>query len=430
MKNNTNPIVSVIGLGYVGIHVAVAFAKAYEVIGYDINSEHINFLKKGQDNNNEIDKNILESVQIHYTNNINDLKKSNFFIVAVPTPIEGHKIPNLSFLLEATSLLGKTIKKNDTIVYESTVYPGVTEDLCIPLLERVSNLKCGKDFFVGYSPERVNPGDKVHLFANTNKIVSGTNSKTIQKIIGVYSKVITGQLYIAPSIRVAESAKIVENTQRDINIAFMNEMAIILNNLGINSKEVFEATKTKWNFLPFSPGFVGGHCISFNSHLLTYKSEEAGYISQLIYSARHVNTLMPKYIARETIKRLIKSNVKVKNCKIGIFGITYKEDWPDCKQSEVVSMIDELKKFDVEIFVHDPIADKKQIKKLYGLDLIQWHDLPRLDAIIISVAHTYYRNLKSAEISTKLKGPKYIIDVKSILNPEECKNKNINLWQI
>lgn len=422
-------IISVIGLGYIGLYVAVGFAKKYKVIGFDIDSARIKTLKTDIDSNHEIHEKALKSVHIHYTNQLEDLKEANFHIVAVPTPIDRFKNPNLSALQNASQILGKIIKKGDIIVYESTVYPGATEEVCIPLLEKTSQMKCSKDFFVGYSPERINPSDKHHTLTNTPKIVSAKDPKTLKTILKVYQSVIKAKLYPVSCIQVAESAKLVENTQRDINIALINEIALILNNININTTEVLSAAETKWNFIACRPGLVGGHCIGFNSHLLAYKSEEYGYHPNLIHAARDINILMPKYIARETIKRLIKLNAKIKNARIGVLGFTYKEDCPDYRDTKVNVLIDELKSYQTHILVHDPLANHKGVKKDYDVNLTPWNEITQMDALIIAVSHQFYHTHEKALIG-KLKGPKLIVDIKSMLNPDFFKKKGIELWQI
>lgn len=437
MNNSGNTRnISVIGLGYVGISIAIEFAKKYSILGFDIDKTRIEELKKGFDRNKEASAQELNAANIEYTHDPMDLKKSDFFIISVPTPIDSTKRPDFTMLTRATEMLAKHLKKGDILVFESSVYPGATEELFIPILEKGSHLKCGQDFGVGYSPERINPGDKTHTLPNVIKIVSADNPKTLEIVCQVYEAIVKAGLYKASSIRVAEAAKIIENTQRDLNISLINEVALICHTLGMNVTEVLDAAKTKWNFLPFQPGLVGGHCVGVNSYYLTHKSEEAGYYPSLIHAGRRINDLIPKFIARETIKTLIHQNLTIKNAKMGVLGITYKEDCADPRDSKVMTLIEELRSFGTQVIVHDPIADPAFVKREYGITLTDWDQLKDVDAIILAVAHRFYVNQHKNDFIEKFKNtgnPKkqgLIVDVKGVLDPEEYRDTDVTLWRI
>jgi UDP-N-acetyl-D-glucosamine/UDP-N-acetyl-D-galactosamine dehydrogenase len=428
MSDNRN--ISVIGLGYVGISIVVAFGKMKRTIGFDINPGRITELKNGHDRNEEVSDEDLKSADILFTTGAEDLKQADFHIITVPTPVDDTKHPDFSNLFRATEMLGKQLKKGDIVVYESTVYPGATEEKCIPLLERVSKLVAGKDFFVGYSPERINPSDKEHTFQKITKIVSAMDEATLEIVAAVYESVVKAGVHRVSSIRVAEATKVVENTQRDLNISLINEIALIMHSLGMDITEVLNAAKTKWNFIPYQPGLVGGHCIGVNSYYLAHKSEEAGYYPILIHAGRRVNDLIPKFIARETIKKLIHLNTTIKKARIGVLGFTYKENCSDYRDTKIINLIKELSSFDTEVLVHDPIADSALVKADYDIQLVSWDELNNLEAIILAVSHKEYLTLNKNEFSKKLINAKLIMDVKGILDPKQFLGTGINIWQI
>jgi len=425
-----NRKISVTGLGYVGLTIATAFGQSQKVIGYDKSSARIEELKKGRDANGEISAESLSNSDIKYTANPEDLKDADFHIVAVLTPVTSDRQPDFSILLEVSKTIGKQLKKGDVVVYESTVYPGATEEKCIPILEKASNLVCGKDFAVGYSPERINPADKEHTFSNIIKIISAIDEPTLNIIAEVYSSVIKAGVHRVSNIRIAEAAKVIENTQRDVNISLINEIALILHSIGMDSFEVLEAARTKWNFLPFQPGLVGGHCIGVNSYYLAHKAEAAGYHPDVIQAGRRVNDYMTKFIAEKTIKKLIHLGISIKKAKIAVLGLTYKENCPDLHDTRVLELIAELKSYDTEVAVHDPIADYDFAKNEYGIELQQFEDLIDFDALILAVAHQEYFSLTKKQLQKMLHRHGLIMDVKGILNPKDFKDTGITLWRL
>lgn len=426
-----NPyVISVIGLGYVGLTTAIAFGRIGKVIAFDINKKRINELKNNIDKNEEISEKTLKSNQLKYTSNPNDLSNANIYIICVPTPLDKTKHPNMLPLLHASKLIGKYLKKHDIVVYESTVYPGATEEVCIPELEKISKMLCGKDFNVGFSPERVNPADKEHTFETITKIVSATNKKTLNILVDLYSRVVKAGVFPVSSIRVAEACKVIENTQRDINIAFMNDIAIMLHHLNIDLKEVMKAMETKWNYLPFKPGLVGGHCIGINSYYLMHKANELGYSSEIITSGRKVNEFLANFIVYETIKKLIELDIPIKRAKVGILGITYKEDCSDIRDTRVIDIIKGLQSFNIEVVVHDPIADPKITKQEYKILLQDWSQIKNLDAIIVAVSHTFYKKIKSKELIKKLNYHGIVMDLKEIFEPNQFSNTGVILWRL
>ncbi len=425
-------IISVMGLGYVGLTTAVAFAKIGKVIAYDVSPTRISELKNNHDSNHEVsDEDLLSTASnIFFTNSPTDLKKANLHIVTVPTPLDKNKHPDFSMLINASEAIGKQLKKGDIVVYESTVYPGATEEILIPILEKNSNLTYGKEFTAGFSPERINPSDKEHIFKNIIKIVSGTDNETLQIIAETYKAVVNAGVHYASSIRVAEACKIVENIQRDVNIALMNDIAILLHTLNIDTTDVMEGMKTKWNHLSFQPGLVGGHCIGVNSYYLMHKAQQVGYHSEMIAAGRHINEKIPKFIVDEAIKCLINQNVLIKGSRIAILGITYKENCPDTRDTRAIEIINALKSYGVDLFVNDPIADESQVKKDYGIDLVKWDDLNHLDAIIVAVSHLYYLTLKKDEFLKKLKRPGLMMDIKGIFKMDDFIDTGIQLWRL
>jgi UDP-N-acetyl-D-galactosamine dehydrogenase len=425
-----NRIVSVVGLGYVGLPVAVAFGKQQQCIGFDINFNRINELKSGFDYTEEVLPTELKAANILYTDKIEDLKLANFHIIAVPTPVDIANRPDLTPLQHVSATVGSALKKGDIVVYESTVYPGVTEEYCVPILEKISGLKCGIDFKVGYSPERINPGDKKRTFTTITKIVSGQDIETLDIIALVYGSVITAGVYKASSIKVAEAAKVIENTQRDLNIALMNELAIIFERMHLDTIEVLEAAGTKWNFLPFRPGLVGGHCISVDPYYLTYKAELLGYIPQVIQAGRRINDNMGRFIARKAVKLLIQNGHGVIGAKATVLGLTFKENCPDLRNSKVIDIINELKDYNVEVLVHDALAKDDKAKDEYNVQLTRFEDLPPTEILVIAVGHKMYKEMELTQLLTKVKPGGIILDVKSILPKEEVISRGYILWRL
>ena len=383
--------ISVTGLGYVGLPVAVAFGKTARVIGFDISENRMSALKAGLDITREISQSELNDADILFTSDPAELIHADFHIVTVPTPINHAKLPDLTAVINATTTLGKIIKSNDIVVYESTVYPGVTEEVCIPVLEKESGMRAGVDFFVGYSPERINPGDKEHVFSKITKVVSAQTRESLDIIADVYGSVVTAGIHRAPSIKVAEAGKIIENTQRDLNIALMNELAIIFDKLGIDTGDILAAASTKWNFLPFKPGLVGGHCIGVDPYYLTYKAEQTGYSPEVILAGRRINDGMGTYVAMQIIKALIKNGFAVKGNVISILGFTFKENVPDARNTRVIDMAKTLQEFEMEVQLHDPLANKGEAFDEYGIKLLDQPQLKAGQAVILAVAHEQYK---------------------------------------
>ncbi len=425
--------ISVVGLGYVGLPLAVNFAeRGTEVIGFDINEEKIQQYINGNDPTNEIGSERLIRVKnLTYTSDIMKLKESKFHIVAVPTPVGADKIPNLSPVESATRTLAQSLTKGSIVVFESTVYPGVTEDICVPILESISGLKCGEDFKVGYSPERINPGDKVHTVDKIIKVVAGMDKDSLDKIAKVYEKVIDAGVYRASSIKVAEAAKVIENSQRDVNIAFMNELALIFDRMGIDTNEVLEAAGTKWNFLKFTPGLVGGHCIGVDPYYLTYKAEQLGYRPEVILSGRRINDNMGKFIAEKTIKNMIQNDLSIKAAKVAVFGLTFKENVPDLRNSKVIDVINELKEYGVEVEVVDPVAEPYEAIQEYGITLTNLDQLEGVSAIVLCVAHESFKGLDQNildQLYASSNG-KVLMDVKGMLEPADF-DQSYDIWRL
>ncbi len=427
-KNNI--VVSVVGLGYVGLPVAVAFGKIRRTIGFDINKRRIEELKTGNDRTNEVSSGDLKAADILFTTEISDLKTANFHIVAVPTPVDNANQPDMSLVLRASETVGKALKKGDIVVYESTVYPGATEDECGPVLEKASGLKCGVDFKIGYSPERINPGDKEHAFTKITKIVSGQDAESLETIASVYGSVLTAGVHRAATIKVAEAAKVIENTQRDINIALMNELAIIFDRLGIDTESVLAAAGTKWNFLKFKPGLVGGHCIGVDPYYLTHKAETVGYIPQVILAGRRINDSMGKFIAQRTIKEMIRAGHDVSGCTITVLGLTFKENCPDLRNSKVMDIINELKDYGVNVQVCDPEADPEEAVHEYGITLTPMAKLKPASAVVLAVAHKSFCKLTAPELLKLMKDKPVLIDVKSVYNASVMKQSGISVWRL
>jgi UDP-N-acetyl-D-galactosamine dehydrogenase len=422
--------ISVTGLGYVGLTIATAFDQNQKIIGYDNSATRIEALKNGHDTNGEISDEQLSNANIDYTSNPEDLKNADFHIIAVLTPVTSDRQPDFSILLEVSEAIGKQLKMGDIVVYESTVYPGATEEKCIPVLEKASHLVCGKDFAVGYSPERINPADKEHTFTNIIKIISAIDEPTLNIMAEVYSSIVKAGVHRVSTIRIAEATKVIENTQRDLNISLINEIALILQSIGMDSFEVLEAARTKWNFLPFQPGLVGGHCIGVNSYYLAHKAEEAGYHPDVIQAGRRVNDYMTKFIAEKTIKKLIHLGIPIKKARIAILGLSYKENCPDLHDTRVIDLIKELKSYDTEVVVHDPIADYQAAKDQYDIELQHFDSLTGFDALIIAVSHKQYAALSTAQFQKILHRHGLLMDVKGILNPNDFINTGITLWRL
>ncbi len=426
---NRHSKLSVIGLGYVGIPLAIAFAKKTDVIGFDIDSNKIGLYKQGIDATHELGNQAISESKITFTSDESMLQKCKFHIIAVPTPINKDKTPNIKLVEKASKILGRNLTGGSTIVYESTVYPGVTEELCIPLLEQESGLKCGTDFKVGYSPERINPGDKLHRIDNIIKVVSGVDEEALDNIAKVYELIVEAGVYRAKSIKIAEAAKVIENAQRDINIAFMNELSIIFNKLNIDTQSVLKAAKTKWNFMDFSPGLVGGHCIGVDPYYLTYKAETIGYHSQIILSGRRINDYMGNYIAENTVKHLIKADKQIKGARVAIMGITFKENCPDIRNSKVIDIIKELEEYGIKVEVLDPIADEYEVLNEYNIQLKKLEDINLIDAMIFAVKHEEYKNIKLDYVKKIFDNSKpVIIDVKRLFDRKDAENMGFVYW--
>ena len=427
---NTDRIVSVIGLGYVGLPVAVAFGMKRRTLGFDINRTRISELRDGYDRTGEVSSEDLVAADILFTDDIALLAAADFHIVAVPTPIDAANQPDLMLVCQASETVGSILKRGDIVVYESTVYPGVTEDECLPILERASGLKGGVDFTVGYSPERINPGDKEHTFTNIRKVVSGQNAETLQVVADVYSSVVKAGVFRASSIKVAEAAKVIENTQRDLNIALMNELALIFDRLGIDTGEVLAAAGTKWNFLRFSPGLVGGHCIGVDPYYLTHKAEKTGYIPQVILAGRRINDGMGKFIAQRAVKEIIKAGHPILGSIVTVLGLTFKEDCPDLRNSKVIDIIHELLDYGVEVQVCDPIADPKEAAHRYGVTLVPRTSMRTAVAVIAAVAHAEYRVLKVEELAALMGTCPVLVDVKGLYDRHEIEAAGIRIWTL
>lgn len=416
MSFEKEPIIAVIGLGYVGLPLAVEFGKKYAVIGFDINQARITELRAGKDHTLEIStEEFVEAVQLSLTSEINELAKANIYIVTVPTPIDAHKRPDLTPLLRASETVGRVLKKGDIVIYESTVYPGATEEDCVPVLERMSGLKFNVDFFAGYSPERINPGDKSHRLTTICKVTSGSTPRVADAVDALYASIVTAGTYKAESIRVAEAAKVIENTQRDLNIALINELAIIFNRMGIDTEAVLKAAGTKWNFLPFRPGLVGGHCIGVDPYYLTHKAESLGYHPQVILAGRRINDGMGSYVAGQTVKAMLKQCIQVNGARVLVLGLTFKENCPDLRNTRVVDVISELNDYGIQVDVYDPWVDAQEAEREYGLKTILLVPTNSYDAIILTVAHKEFAELGIKVIRSYGKSEHVLYDLKNVL---------------
>lgn len=424
--------ISLVGLGYVGMPIAVEFARrGIKVIGFDLNKEKIETYKSGTDPTAEVGDETIKNTTVEFTSDEADLRKAKFHIVAVPTPVNSDHTPDLSPVEGACRILGRNLAKGSIIVFESTVYPGVTEEICVPVLEKESSLKCGVDFKVGYSPERINPGDKVHRLSTITKIVSGMDAETLETVAAVYGIVVDAGVHKAESIKVAEAAKVIENSQRDINIAFMNELSIIFNRMGIDTQSVLEAAGTKWNFLNFYPGLVGGHCIGVDPYYLTYRAEELGYHSQVILSGRRINDDMGKYVAENCVKNLIATDHAVKNAKVAVLGFTFKENCPDTRNTKVMDIVNELKEYGIAPVITDPEADEGEAERLYGVSFTDMKEIRDMDAVILAVAHDGFRQLGRKDMDRLYgNGKKVLLDLKGLLDRQAFEDAGYFYWRL
>lgn len=431
---NRDEKISLLGLGYVGMPIAVAFAKKADVIGFDISKEKVELYKKGIDPTKEVGDDVIKQTTVEFTADENRLKDAKFHIVAVPTPVNADHTPDLKPIESASRTVGRNLTKGSIVVFESTVYPGVTEEICIPILEKESGMKCGEDFKVGYSPERINPGDKVHRIETIIKVVSGMDEESLDIIARVYELVVDAGVHRAESIKIAEAAKVIENSQRDINIAFMNELSIIFNKMGIDTKAVLKAASTKWNFLSFHPGLVGGHCIGVDPYYLTYKAEQLGYHSQIILSGRRINDDMGKYVVENLIKSLIKADVPVKDAKVAILGFTFKENCPDTRNTRVIDIVNELKEYGINPMIADPKADTEEAKHEYSIVFDSIEDIKDMDAIVVAVGHDQFLNLTQKDFNRMFKAGankgKVLLDIKGILDRKEYETAGFKYWRL
>jgi UDP-N-acetyl-D-glucosamine/UDP-N-acetyl-D-galactosamine dehydrogenase len=428
---NTPARIAVIGLGYVGLPLAIAFAAENEVIGFDISAQRVSELASGSDKTLEVSSDALKgAARLSFTTEPAALANCNVFVVTVPTPIDNHKRPDLSALMAASHTVGAAIDQGGVVIYESTVYPGATEEVCIPILEKQSGLKWKEDFHVGFSPERINPGDKEHTLTTILKVVSGDDEESLERIAQLYESVVTAGVYRASSIKVAEAAKVIENTQRDLNIALMNELAIIFDKIGIDTLEVLKAAGTKWNFLPFRPGLVGGHCIGVDPYYLTHKAEMVGYHPQVILAGRRINDGMAKFVAEKTVKSMISSGFQVKGAKVNVIGLTFKENCPDLRNSKVADIVHELESYGVDVHVYDPLAESAEAEHEYGIKLESWDSLPKADALIAAVPHKEVLALSLTDFQSKLNDGGCFIDVKSQFDPEALREAGYCVWRL
>ncbi len=431
IKNRKEKI-SVIGLGYVGLPLAIELAKKYDVVGYDINKEKLDKYLSGVDVTDEAGDEAVRNTTMTFTSDEADLKACKFHIVSVPTPINMDKTPNLEPVIGASETVGRNLTKGSIVVYESTVYPGTTEEICIPVLEKESGMTFGEDFKAGYSPERINPGDKVNTLTKIIKIVSGSDEEALREISDVYGSIIEAGVHEAESIKVAEAAKVIENSQRDINIAFMNELSMVFNKMDINTKAVLEAAGTKWNFLKFTPGLVGGHCIGVDPYYFTYKAEQLGYHSQIILSGRKINDDMGKYVASNIIKKMIKAKQEIDGAKVAIFGLTFKENVGDVRNTRVIDIIDELKEYGVNVIVYDPVAEVENVYREFGIELASKDELQDLDSIVMAVPHNELKEEFDLDrLETLFKNDrKVLVDIKSIYDRKECERRGFHYWSL
>jgi UDP-N-acetyl-D-galactosamine dehydrogenase len=425
-----NERIGVIGLGYVGLPVALAFARRFPgTVGFDIHREKVDELRRGHDRTNEHSSDVLKATSLTMTSDIEALKGCTFFVVAVPTPVDQNNVPDLTPVERASETVGQALSRGSVVVFESTVYPGVTEDICGPILERVSGLRRGVDFKLGYSPERINPGDKEHALEKITKVVSGEDAEALDRVASAYGVIIDAGVHRAPSIKVAEAAKVIENTQRDLNIALMNELAIIFDRMAIRTSDVLAAAGTKWNFLRFKPGLVGGHCIGVDPYYLTMKAQQLGYQPEVILAGRRINSNMGAYIAAKVVKLLIDADITVKNARVGVLGLTFKEDCNDIRNSKVPDILRELRQFGIHAMVHDPVASPADSLHAYGVKLVPIEEMVRLDALVFAVCHEWYRDLGQARLFGAVRDGGVVVDVKSVLDPARTERR-IRYWSL
>lgn len=425
--------IALVGLGYVGMPIAIAFAEKVNVIGFDLNEKKIELYKSGVDPTNEVGDEIVKRTAVEFTADPARIKDAKFIIVAVPTPVNDDHTPDLTPVEGASRFVGQNLQEGTIVVFESTVYPGVTEEVCVPIIEKESGLKCGVDWKIGYSPERINPGDKIHRLNTITKIVSGMDAETLDTIAKVYELVVDAGVYRAESIKVAEAAKVIENSQRDINIAFMNELSIIFHKMGIDTKSVLEAAGTKWNFLNFRPGLVGGHCIGIDPYYLTYRAEQFGYHSQIILSGRRINDDMGKYCAESLVKQLIKNDTSVKGARVAILGFTFKENCPDTRNTKVIDIVNELREYGIDPIIVDPVADKKEAKALYGIEIQDMDVIKDLDALVIAVCHKEFETLSQEQIASYYSPEhltKVFVDLKGMFNKKDYADDAWDYWRL
>jgi UDP-N-acetyl-D-galactosamine dehydrogenase len=422
--------VSVVGLGYVGLPVALAFGRAYRTVGFDVNADRIRELESGFDRTHEVVPERLKATDVLFTDKVEDLRRANFHVVAVPTPIDVANQPDLSPLLRTSKTVGKALKPGDIVVYESTVYPGATEEECVPILERASGLKCGADFKVGYSPERINPGDKERTFDRIIKVVSGQDEETLEVIARMYGSVVKAGVHRASSIKTAEAAKVIENIQRDLNIALMNELALIFDRMDVDTREVLEAAGTKWNFHKYEPGLVGGHCIRVDPYYLTHKAERLGYLPQVILAGRRINDSMGKFVAQRTIKEMIKAGRNVLGSTVTVLGLTFKADVSDLRNSKAVDIVRELEDYGVEVQVHDELADPAEAEREYGIGLKSWRELKPAAAVVVAVAHHAYRDLSPERLAGLFDGKPVLMDVKDVFDANRLRERGVRVWRL
>lgn len=423
--------VAVVGMGYVGLPLALAFGRKMPTIGFDISEEKIAAYRAGHDPAGEMDASLFEqAIHLDVTTDADNIGKADFIVVAVPTPITRAHQPDLAPLEAASVTVGRHMTGDTVVVFESTVYPGVTEEVCVPILERESGLQCGRDFRVGYSPERINPGDTEHTLETIVKVVSGQDDETLEQVAWLYEQVIEAGVHRAPSIRVAEAAKVIENTQRDVNIALMNELALIFHKLGIDTQQVLAAARTKWNFLPFSPGLVGGHCIGVDPYYLTHRAEIEGFRPEIIKAARHINDGMGKWLADQTVDEMIRGDIAVKGARVGVLGLTFKENCADLRNTRVIDCIRALQGLGVDVLVHDPLADREEARGEYGIDLLELDAMRQMDAVVLAVGHDAYRDMDMAELAERCRTGAPLMDVKAILPPAEAEAAGFRLWRL
>jgi len=424
-------IVAVVGLGYVGLPLALAFGRVMPTLGFDVSDVKLKAYQHGYDPTGEMDGALfVQAKQLHYTNQLDDLKQADFVVVAVPTPVDAAHQPDLTLVKDATAMVGQNLKEGSIVIFESTVYPGVTEDICVPILEAKSGLVCGVDFKVGYSPERVNPGDKEHRLETIVKVVSGQDAETLAQVAGLYEKIIEAGVHRATTIKVAEAAKVIENTQRDLNIALMNELSIMFDKMGIDTIDVLKAAGTKWNFLPFRPGLVGGHCIGVDPYYLTYKADLLGYCPDVILSGRRINDGMGKYIAEKTIKHMIATGHMIKGARVLVLGLTFKENCGDLRNSRVIDVIRELQSYGVDVLVHDPVANAQEAKSEYAIDLLAWHDIGKVDAVVAAVAHTAIMQADITSLQRNMDMETPFMDVKSVFDRDGLSRQGFKVWRL